>query len=91
MTQSKCVTSAQGTKWWLNDEDRLHRLDGPALEWVDGSKAWYINNGLHRLDGPAIEDCSGAQELWVNNKKLTKKQFDRHPLVVFHRLCKERV
>ena len=20
-----------------------HRLDGPAIEWADGSKAWYVD------------------------------------------------
>ena len=23
---------------------KYHRLDGPAIEWADGTKAWYINN-----------------------------------------------
>ena len=27
--------------WYLNDE--LHREDGPAIEWADGSKSWYLN------------------------------------------------
>ena len=27
--------------WWLNEE--LHREDGPAIEWLDGTKEWYLN------------------------------------------------
>ena len=27
--------------WYLNDE--RHREDGPAIEWVDGSKYWFLN------------------------------------------------
>tara|TARA_Y100001956_G_scaffold56034_1_gene55020 strand:- start:172 stop:408 length:237 start_codon:yes stop_codon:yes gene_type:complete len=27
--------------WWLNG--KLHREDGPAIEWADGDKWWYLN------------------------------------------------
>ena len=27
--------------WHLNNN--LHRVDGPAIEWADGSKEWYLN------------------------------------------------
>ena len=31
-----------GTKhWYLNG--KLHREDGPAIEYADGSKAWWLN------------------------------------------------
>jgi hypothetical protein len=28
--------------WWLNG--LLHREDGPAVEYADGTKYWYIND-----------------------------------------------
>ena len=28
-------------KWYLNG--KLHREDGPAVEWADGTKEWYLN------------------------------------------------
>jgi hypothetical protein len=32
----------EGTKrWWLNG--KRHRVDGPAIEYADGSKYWYFN------------------------------------------------
>ena len=35
-------TNSNGTKcWYLND--KLHRVDGPAVEYSDGDKAWYLN------------------------------------------------
>jgi hypothetical protein len=43
-----------------------HRLDGPAVEWADGTKGWYVNGLRHRLDGPAIEWADGDKEWWVN-------------------------
>ena len=34
---------ANGTKRWrLND--KLHRVDGPAIEYADGNKYWYLND-----------------------------------------------
>lgn len=36
----KCLT-INGDKHWFDECDRLHRLDGPALEKADGSKEWY--------------------------------------------------
>ena len=32
----------------------VHRVDGPAIEYADGSEAWYLNDQLHRVGGPAI-------------------------------------
>ena len=37
----------EGNKgWYLNG--KLHREDGPALEYADGSNSWYLNGKLHR-------------------------------------------
>lgn len=37
------ILFANGTKmWWVDGQ--LHRLDGPAVEYADGSKEWYINH-----------------------------------------------
>ena len=51
---------------------KLHREDGPALEWFDRSKRWYLNGKLHREDGPAIELFNGTKE-WYLNGKLHRK------------------
>ena len=45
-----------------------HREDGPAVEDVDGHKAWYVNGKAHRLDGPAYEDASGEKVWYVNGE-----------------------
>jgi hypothetical protein len=31
----------------------LHRANGPAVEWVNGSWAWYLKGVGHRYYGPA--------------------------------------
>jgi hypothetical protein len=33
----------------------LHRTDGPAIEYADGTKCWYIKGELYREDGPVVE------------------------------------
>jgi hypothetical protein len=38
-----------------NDQGQLHCLDGPALEFENGSYEWRINGELHRIDGPAFD------------------------------------
>ena len=35
-------------KVWMVD-GKLHRLDGPAVEWTDGGKDWYID-GMHLFE-----------------------------------------
>ena len=43
-----------------------HRLDGPAVEWADGGKAWWVDGKRHRLDGPAIEYANGYKSWYVD-------------------------
>jgi len=61
--------NSRGTKLWKNDKNELHREDGPAVEYQDGSKEWRINGKLHRLDGPAVEWKDGHKEWWVHGEK----------------------
>jgi hypothetical protein len=53
----------------------LHREDGPAIEWADGYKSWYLNGKKHREDGPALEYASGRKAWWLNGEELTEKEF----------------
>jgi len=57
-----------GTVIYFNQDDKLHRLDGPAYERKDGYKSWWLNGTLHRLDGPAIEYPDGTKEWRLNGK-----------------------
>lgn len=45
-----------------------HRNDGPAIEWANGIKEWYLNGKLHREGGPALEWNNGDKEWWINGK-----------------------
>jgi hypothetical protein len=53
---------------WYNDKENRHRLNGPAIEWANGHKEWWVNGKLHRLDGPAIECANGDKAWWVDGK-----------------------
>ena len=52
-----------------------HREDGPAVEYPDGDKSWYINGKRHRKDGPAIEDADGHKEWYVDGVKHDEREF----------------
>jgi len=51
-----------GTKQWKNKIGRLHRLDGPAVEFANGTKEWHQNGQFHRSDGPAYVGANGHKE-----------------------------
>ena len=53
----------------------FHREDGPAIEYNEGDKVWYLNNQLHREDGPAVECPNGHKEWWVNGVYCTEEEF----------------
>ena len=65
-----------GDKFWYNQNDQLHRLDGPAVEYSSGYKSWYQNGQYHRLDGPAIEYPSGTKYWYIKDEKYTEKEFN---------------
>ena len=46
MQTYKVMVDKNKTIRWFNDKGELHRLDGPAVEWLDGYKAWWVNGKL---------------------------------------------
>jgi len=56
-----------GTRWYYCDR-QLHREDGPAVVWNDGSVQYHVESKLHRLDGPAVVKADGTVSYWVNGK-----------------------
>ena len=47
---SNPVINDYGDTWWFNDFHNYHREDGPAIEYFNGDKAWYINGEfIYRL------------------------------------------
>jgi len=62
---------ANGNVHYYNNIELYHRLDGPAIEWCDGGKEWYINGELHKKKGPAV--CTQELKQWWLYGKLYPK------------------
>ena len=60
-------------EWHLGG--RLHREDGPAIEYADGSKYWYLNGKLHRIHGPAAELTNGTKSWFINGQKYSEAEY----------------
>jgi len=68
MQQPTMTADEGGTKWWrLNG--KLHREDGPAVEYENGYKAWFLNDVRHREDGPAVEWADGSKSWYLRGSR----------------------
>jgi hypothetical protein len=67
MKTYKVDVDDDGNKYWLLN-NKLHREDGPAIEYADGSKQWFLNGKRHRTDGPAVEYADGTKMWYLNGK-----------------------
>lgn len=39
------IETKEGKMWWTGDNwSILHREDGPAIEYANGKKSWYLND-----------------------------------------------
>jgi len=68
-----------GHKRWYID-DKRHRVDGPAVEFVNGDKLWYKEDLLHREDGPAIELENGVKAWYYQGQKIecsSQQEFEK--------------
>lgn len=70
----KKVVKDNGTVEYYNDNDKLHNLNGPAIEYSNGDKSWYKNGERHRENGPAIE-WSNINEYYLNNILYSKDEY----------------
>ena len=83
--ESKLHTDVFGNKRWHNSKEELHREDGPAVIWSDGTKWWYRNGKIHCVDGPAV--------IWPDGSKFWYRNGLRHrtggPAVIYKNGDKE--
>ena len=68
MDESTCNVDEYGDKRWTFSNGELHCVNGPAVEFADGDKFWYIHDKLHRVDGPAIEYTNGDKEWYIHGE-----------------------
>jgi len=83
--KSKCYYKDGSVSDYYDIHQILHRVDGPACEYADGSKFWYINDKLHRIDGPAIEYADGTKYWYINGDRLAEEEFNNHIKVQHYR------
>ena len=55
-----------GTRRYRNAAGQLHREEGPAIVYNDGTEKWYQNGKLHREDGPAVTYKNGTK-IWFKH------------------------
>ena len=67
MTEYKVKVYGTRTEWY-NLEGNYHRENGPAIEFSNGYKSWWINGQRHRENGPAVEYTNGDKEWWINGQ-----------------------
>ena len=54
---------------WFDEENRLHRIGGPTIEYDEGGGEYRVRGKLHRLDGPAIvcgDEDRNLNEWYIN-------------------------
>ncbi len=68
-----------GDKWYYSDKEMniFHREDGPAVEWMNGDKSWWINDERHRENGPAIEWADGRKWWYLNGFEYSEEKFNK--------------
>lgn len=64
---------ALGTKRWHKNL-KLHREDGPAVEYFNGNKEWFLNGKRHREDGPAYICVDGHKEWWIDGVQHSEEE-----------------
>jgi hypothetical protein len=69
MTTQYILKSKHGTFYHKDKEMNIfHREDGPACEWANGTKYWYLNGKIHCEDGPAVEYANGYKAWYLNGQ-----------------------
>ncbi len=62
---------------YRNEDGFLHREDGPAVEYLNGDKSWWVNGKRHREDGPATQWSIGFDVWYLSDACfLTKEEFE---------------
>ena len=53
---------------------KLHRNNGPAIIYADGSKEWWLNGERHRKGGPAIVHADGTERYFIHGAQFPKPE-----------------
>lgn len=64
-----------GVKYYLNGV--LHREDGPAVIWRNGTKHWLIHGKSHRSDGPCTEWSDGEKRYSFYSERYSLRDYKK--------------
>ena len=71
MTEYPVKTDEDGQMtWYLNG--KLHREDGPAIEFASGTKEWWLNGKFIVSTGPDIEKALFTLSTYLQDQEVTK-------------------
>ncbi len=78
MKTYKVDVDDDGNKYWLFN-NKLHREDGPAVEYADGTKQWYLNGEQFTETDFTFETewCKQTQKIRVSNFLHLSPNFTR--------------
>lgn len=65
-------TSFYGAREIWCQNGKIHRINDPAVIFINGARWWYQNGLQHRENGPAIENKDGAT-IWYSNGIVHRK------------------
>ena len=63
------IITPDAKEWWYRGI--RHRIVGPAIEYTNGDREWFVDGKRHRLSGPAVIK-NNRKEWWQNNIKTRK-------------------
>ena len=69
----KKKNALQDIVYYKDDGIQIHRENGPAIIWKDGSTFWYLNDQCHRIDGPAAEYSNGVKLWFIHGEEIDCK------------------
>jgi hypothetical protein len=64
-------------KVYKNQSGEFHRTNGPAFEYDNGDKFWYVNDNIHREDGHAVEFNNGSKFWYLNGIEYSEDQYQQ--------------
>lgn len=59
-----------------NENNDLHREEGPAVEFKSGLRQWAFNGRLHNPAGPAVLSDAGTRMFYWNGVRIPDKLWD---------------
>ena len=64
MTNSLRRVDKFGTILYINENNKLHREDGPARICSDGTQVWHKNGFIYRENGPSVIFSDGNRSYY---------------------------